>query len=198
MSAQRAEAVKNSRGSWRTARAITLGVLITVLGCSWCGYGQTPQAVVKAKMALATDAVHPGSTARAAVVAQIAPGYHINDHHPTLNYLIPTDLKFEPEKGFVVEKISYPKGKLQKFVFAENGLSVYQGRLIIPAAFQVSSGVASGASYTLRGQVSYQACNANSCFPPASAAFSLPIRVVAQRVPLKPANPQVFDQGAPK
>jgi DsbC/DsbD-like thiol-disulfide interchange protein len=169
-----------------------LGAFAAILICSWCGYGQTPQAVVKAKMVLATDAVHPGSTSHAAVVAQIESGYHINDHHPSLNYLIPTDLKFQPEKGLAIQDISYPKGKLRKFVFAEQGLSVYQGRLIIPALLRVAAGLSPGRDYTLTGQMSYQACNANSCFPPASAAFSLSVRVVSRRVPLRAANPGVF------
>jgi DsbC/DsbD-like thiol-disulfide interchange protein len=173
----------------------SFGVLVALLAFFCSGYGQVPQAIVKAKMVLATDAVHAGSTTRAAVVAQIAPGYHINDHHPSLNYLIPTNVNFAPEMGFVVEKISYPKGKLQKFVFADQGLSVYQHELIIPAVFRVSSAVAAGGEYTLRGQVSYQACNANSCFPPGIANFSLPVHVVGQRVSLKSANLQIFGQG---
>jgi thioredoxin:protein disulfide reductase len=181
-----------------TVGAVSFGVLVALLGFSCSGYGQVPQAIVKAKMVLATDAVHAGSATRAAVVAQIAPGYHINDHHPSLNYLIPTNVNFAPEKGFVVERISYPKGKLQKFVFADQGLSVYQGELIIPAVFQISSAVSTGGEYTLRGKVSYQACNANSCFPPRSANFSLPVRVVGPRVPLKSANLQVFDQVSSK
>jgi DsbC/DsbD-like thiol-disulfide interchange protein len=181
-----------------TVGAVRFGVLVAVLGFACSGYGQAPQAIVKAKVVLATNAVHPGSRGRAAVIAQIAPGYHINDHHPSLNYLIPTNVSFAPENGFLVEKISYPKGKVQKFVFADQGLSVYQGELIISAVFQVSSAVAPGGQYTLRGQVSYQACNANSCFPPGSANFSLPVRVVGQKVPLKSANLQVFDQVSSK
>lgn len=167
-----------------------LGVFL-ILAVARCGFTQNRQPIVQARMVLATDAVHPGSAAHAAVIAQIAPGYHINDHHPTLSYLIPTQLKFEPENQLAVEKIAFPKGTLRKFVFAENGLSVYQGRLIVPALLQVASGVGPG-DYTLRGQLSYQACNANACFPPANAALVLPVHVVGRSVALKSANPEVF------
>jgi thioredoxin:protein disulfide reductase len=182
-----------SRALIRRLLVVALGGL-SGLATAWCAFGQTSQTIVRAKMALATDAVHPGSAARAAVIAQIGAGYHINDHHPSLNYLIPTDVSFAPQKSFTVEKISYPKGKVQKFVFAPQGLSVYQGQLIIPAVFRVASAAVPGGEYTLTGRVSYQACNANSCFPPGSANFSLPVRVVAQRVPLKSANLQIFGQ----
>lgn len=169
-----------------------LGILLA-FGCPLCTSGQNVQPIVKAKMVLATDAVHPGSTARTAVIAQIAPGYHINDHQPTLKYLIPTELKFRPENTFRVENISYPKGKLQKFEFAENGLSVYEGRLVIPAQLKIASSARAG-DYRLSGQVTYQACNASACFPPASANFTLLVRVVSHRVPLKPSNSAVFDK----
>src|SRR5271157_6299097 len=61
-----------------------------VLGAATVVWGQTPS-VVKARMVLATSAAHPGAPAKAAVVAEIIPGYHINDHKPTLDYLIPTE-----------------------------------------------------------------------------------------------------------
>jgi hypothetical protein len=157
---------------------VAAAVVLLALTAAWCSFGQAPQAIVKAKMVLATGAVHSGSAAHATVIAQITPGYHINDHHPTLSYLIPTELKFAPEKQFTVENVSYPKGKLQKFAFADQGLSVYEGQLVIPALLRVASGVAPG-DYALKGMLSYQACNANACFPPANAAFSLPIHVTA-------------------
>lgn len=169
----------------------TIIAALFILAIAWPGLSQAPQNIVTAKMLLATEAVHSGSLARAAVVAEISQGYHINDHHPTLPYLIPTSVKFVPEKQFTIERISYPKGKLQKFVFAENGLSVYQDRLVIPAGLQTASGVKPG-DYTLKGQVNYQACNASACFPPASAAFELLIHVAGPSVALKPANSAVF------
>jgi DsbC/DsbD-like thiol-disulfide interchange protein len=175
---------EGARVSWHA-----LAILMLVAPC--LSLAQGGPVVVRAKMLLASDAVHPGSTARAAVIAQIAPEYHINDHHPTLNYLIPTQLKFGPDPSFSIETVSYPKGKLEKFAFAEKGLSVYEGRLVIPTVLRVKSSAAAG-DYTLKGQVSYQACNATACFPPATANFSLPIRIVDQNVPIKSATPQVF------
>jgi hypothetical protein len=139
-------------------------------------------------MVLATDAVRPGSNTRASVIAQIAPGYHINDHHPTLNYLIPTKLRFEPGKQFGVKNLSYPKGRMQKFPFAPDGLSVYQGQLVIPATLTTIAGAQPG-NYVLRGRLSYQACNDSACLPPASAAFSLAIRVVGRGTPPTATHP---------
>ena len=44
---------------------------------------QAPGQVVKAKVTMASAAARPDSVVKASVVAEILPGYHINDHHPT-------------------------------------------------------------------------------------------------------------------
>jgi thioredoxin:protein disulfide reductase len=194
--------MNNTQVTWRavpqflrcqaaTALTAGIGVLLILSGAP----GQAKAAVsgqrLSAKMVLATNAVHPGAAARAAVVAEIAPGYHINAHIPSLDYLIPTELKFTAGKQFDVTGISYPKGKLQRLSFAPQGLSVYEGRLVIPALLKVASGVGPG-DYTLQGTISFQACNENSCFPPATVAFAMPIRVVRGNVRLRPVNADVF------
>jgi len=85
------------KGTAKMARAKWMVVASAVLGATTVVWGQAPQ-VVKARMVLATSAAHPGAPAKAAVVAEIAPGYHINDHKPTLDYLIPTEVTFEASK----------------------------------------------------------------------------------------------------
>ncbi|MGH9435114.1 MAG: protein-disulfide reductase DsbD domain-containing protein [Terriglobia bacterium] len=158
---------------------------------------QSAPAVVSASLLLPTDQVHPGAQTRAAVVARITPGFHINDHHPSLDYLIPTDLKLEPSRIFSVEKVSYPPGKTEKFAFSDTGLSVYEGEIVIRAALKVAHGIAPGA-YPLRGQLEYQACNDHACLPPTSVPVSLTVRVAALSTPLRRVNPGVFRKLPPR
>src|SRR5579863_10710130 len=66
--------------------------------------------VVSGNMVLDTDAVHAGSSAKVAVVAEVASGYHINDHVPSLDYLIPTELKLDAAAPFESGRVAYPKG----------------------------------------------------------------------------------------
>jgi thioredoxin:protein disulfide reductase len=171
--------------------AAGLGALLILSGAAGRLRAAVSQQRVSARMILATDAVHPASAARAAVIAQVAPGYHINAHIPSQDYLIPTELKFDMGKQFDVSGISYPKGTVQKLEFAPQGLSVYEGRLVIPALLKVAPGVDPG-NYTLKGRLSFQACNETSCFPPATVTFALPVHVVSETVRLKPANTDVF------
>lgn len=158
---------------------------------------QSPPVVVTAKLVLSTSAVHPASTARAAAVATVAPGFHINAHHPTLDYLIPTDLTLDPGNVFSATSISYPAGTMKKFIFAQNGLSVYQGEIVIGAALKVANNVTPG-DYALRGKLQYQACNDHACLPPSSAPVSLMVKVVGPHVPLHRVHSGVFSRIAAK
>src|SRR6266568_3703423 len=63
-------------------------VLSCLFGC-WAAslaLAQNPAAVVDAKVVLASDGAYPNSVAKVAVVAQVASGYHINDHKPSADY----------------------------------------------------------------------------------------------------------------
>jgi len=151
---------------------------------------ETP--VVKAHMVLSTSAVHPGASAKAAVVAEIASGYHVNDHKPTLDYLIPTEVAFEPNKDISADKVDYPKGQMVKFTFADESLSVYEGTVAVGVLLKVAH-VAAG-DYTLKGKLHYQACNDHACFPPASVPLELSVKVVGASVPLKSENGEVFSK----
>lgn len=148
-------------------------------------------AVVNGRMVLETDGAHLGSTVRAAVVAEIAPGYHINDHVPSLNYLIPTEVKLDPAKPVSVSRAVYPKGALRKFAFLDTPISVYEGKLTVGVLLKVEAGAAPGL-YSLAGALHYQACNEQACLPPASLPLTLAVKVVPPGESLRRVNSDVF------
>ena len=151
---------------------------------------QSPQ-VVSGKIVLDTDAVHPGSVAKAAVVAEVAAGYHINDHVPSLDYLIPTQLKLELTPPLEPGRAAYPKGTSRKFEFMDQPISVYEGRLVVGQQLKVAADAKPGA-YQLKGALEYQACNDHACLPPSKLAVSLEVRVVPRSESLKHVNSDVF------
>src|SRR5215469_15786538 len=168
-------------------------------GCSlfvWCAYalaaGQVQSTpVVSGHMVLDSDGAHAGSSARAAVVAEVAPGYHINDHVPSLDYLIPTELKLDTTEPIAVGSIAYPKGSPQKFSFLDTPISVYQGKLLVGATLKVAANAKPGA-YSLKGTLNYQACNDHACLPPASLALALTVNVVPRSEATRHLNSDVF------
>jgi DsbC/DsbD-like thiol-disulfide interchange protein len=165
--------------------------LLLFLLTAGAAHAAPPAAVVSARTLLATDAVHAGKTAKVAVLARIESGYHINDHKPSLDYLIPTRVAFEASPSLKVEQVVYPRGKPVKFDFVDSPISVYEGEIRVGSILKVE-GSAKPGDYTLRGKFMYQACNDHACLPPASVPFTVSFRVAPSSVPLKPANTEVF------
>ncbi len=168
--------------------------LLTCIFVGWATVGfaaeKTPP-VVKARAVLETDGAHPGSTVHAAVVAKIAPGYHINDHKPSHDYLIPSELKIESNPQIAVEDVDYPRGKAVKFEFDDAKLSVYEGTLVVKAVLKIAPATPPG-DYPLKGKFAYQACNERACFPPTSVPVEFVVKVVRAGAPLKRVNDDVF------
>ena len=147
--------------------------------------------VVSGKMVLDTDSVHAGSTAKVAVVAEVATGYHINDHVPSLDYLIPTELKLEVTPPIETGHAAYPKGTPRKFSFMEQPISVYEGKLVVGESLKIAADAKPG-TYQLKGALEYQACNDHACLAPTKLPVSLELKVVPRSAALKHTNSDVF------
>jgi DsbC/DsbD-like thiol-disulfide interchange protein len=154
-----------------------LAVVLSVVLAAAAAWAQAPGQVVKAKVTMASPAARPDSVVKAAVVAEILPGYHINDHHPTLDYLIPTEVKLEPSKQVTVKDITYPKGEPKKFAFSDALLSVYEGTVQVDVALQLERKTLPG-DYEVKGQLAYQACNDHACLPPTTVPLLFSFKVV--------------------
>ena len=111
----------------------------------------------------AVAAVTPGPEGdTVAVTLSVDPGYHINAHVPSLDYLVPTDLAFA---GAAPSSLAYPKASRFKPGFATTPLAVYEGR--VPLVATLPKG-ASGWTAT----VTAQACDDQTCLPPATVPVS--------------------------
>jgi Thiol:disulfide interchange protein DsbD, N-terminal len=179
------------RAKLQSLHGLPWTLALLVMGGGAVARAQNPPPVVTAQTFLAASAAHAGATIRAAVVAEVASGYHINDHHPTLDYLIATDLKLQPAAHLSVEKTVYPQGQLVSFTFSDSRLSVYEGTVRVGALLAVARGTPPG-EYTLEGKFRYQACNDHACLAPTSVPVAFHVRVVSRRVAVKPANQEVF------
>jgi thioredoxin:protein disulfide reductase len=102
-----------------------------------------------------------------AIEARVAPGWHVNSHKPSEDYLIPTQVRIDPNPAVAVGEPRYPEGKSIKFAFAEKPLSVYEDRFTIEVPVTLH-GAAPG---SLKGAIEFQACNDKQCLAPASVVF---------------------------
>ena len=135
----------------------------------------SPSEVVKVRASEIT-AQAGGESAEAVVEIVVAHGFHINTNPASNNYLIATELKIEPMTGVTLGKFVYPAGKMEKFNFAEEPISVYEGT--IPVKFTIRADkTAEAGQIVLRGKVRAQPCNESACFPSRTVEFSLPIQI---------------------
>lgn len=109
----------------------------------------------------------------------IKPGFHVNSHQPNKPELIGTELMFSPPEDLVIAKKQYPEGILTTFPFDPNAqLSVYSGEVVVKAVV-LAAPKASAGNYTVHGELKYQACDINSCYPPKILPIQFNVRLSA-------------------
>jgi suppressor for copper-sensitivity B len=134
----------------------------------------------KAKLALQADhsTYAAGATARLSALVAIEPGWHVNSHTPTFDYLIATELEIQVPGGWQQAAVDYPPGQKKSFAFADVPLSVYDGDVVIQAKVTVPAGTKPGV-FPLRARLHYQACDHSQCLPPVTSESQLTLTVGA-------------------
>ena len=139
----------------------------------------------KASFDLRADrtAYDPGSTATIAAAMEIDRGWHVNSRQPTFDYLIPTELELELPPTWSLDDIDYPAGEMQKFAFADQPISVYDGQVAILARVRIGGEEFDG-ELPVVGRLTFQACDDRSCLPPETLSRELLLTVAAGGVPI--------------
>lgn len=138
------------------------------------------------------DGVRVGDPFKVAVVLAIQPGYHVNAHVPSLEYLIPTRLTFETSEAVRMAEPQYPQPISQTFEFAPGQpLDVYEGRVIIVAAGEVVQ-IENAGSIPVRGKVTVQACSHNQCLAPVNLPFTVSLKVLEAGGAPNPIRQELF------
>ncbi len=103
---------------------------------------------------------------------RIRDGLHINSHTPRDRSLIRTELIVAEPEGLDVQAVAFPPGEaFASQAFPNEKLDVYTGELVLRA--RVRAGAAG--EQQLAGALRYQACDADTCFPPKQAAVAVEI-----------------------
>jgi DsbC/DsbD-like thiol-disulfide interchange protein len=154
--------------------------------------GPKTAAVVKPQTFVSLDPVPRGQEFQIAVTAEIAHGYHMNSHHPSDAYLIPTTLTPQLPSGFDVLDTIYPAGRQQKFTFSpDKPLDVYSGTITLKLKLRAGTGVPLGAT-TIPMILRYQACNDSACLPPAKLPVEAKIMVATANEKGRLMNLEIF------
>lgn len=135
-----------------------------------------PEARQLLEVAAAPVTVPSGGRGEARVTIRVREGWHINANPPSLDYMIPTEVSLAPRGDITVGRPAYPAPRVQKLSFEEQPLKVYDHEFEVRLPLIAVAGTAPG-EIELSGAVGFQACNDQVCLPPASAPFTLAVRV---------------------
>ena len=103
---------------------------------------------------------------------RVRDGLHINSHTPRDKDLIRTELIVAEPAGLDVEAVDFPPGvDFASKAFPNEKLSVYTGELVLHMRVLATK----PGEQHLQGVLRYQACDADTCFPPKNAAVALEI-----------------------
>jgi thiol:disulfide interchange protein DsbD len=149
--------------------------------------------VVRAQGYVSLQPVPQGREFRVAVLAEIAPGYHINADKPLEEYLIPTELRAHPPAGMRVVEAVYPKASLKQFAFSPEKLAVYDGTILLGLRL-ATTGKAPLGEVTLPLELRYQACNDKLCLPPTTLPLQVRILVASSGTLGKSLHPEIFSK----
>jgi DsbC/DsbD-like thiol-disulfide interchange protein len=151
-----------------------------------------PATVVKPRVYVSLEPVPRGKEFEVAVVANIVAGYHVNSHHPTDAYLIPTTITAELPKGFQLVDTLYPPGQEKRFPFSpDKPLNVYSGSVTLRLELRAQNDRALGPA-TIPLTLRYQACNDAACLPPVKLPVSAKLQVAGADAKARRLHPEVF------
>ncbi len=132
-----------------------------------------------------------GSAFEIAVVAKITPGFHVNAHEPSEEYLIPTKVTADLPPGITVVETDYPRGVMRAFRFSKTPLRVYETSFTVRMKLRAGNAAALG-HQKIALTVGYQACNQDSCLPPTKVPATAELEIAAVDTPAHPANADIF------
>jgi thioredoxin:protein disulfide reductase len=132
-----------------------------------------------------------GSAFEIGVVAKITPGFHVNAHEPSEEYLIPTKVTADLPAGIVVVETDYPRGVMRAFQFSKTPLRVYETSFTVRMKLRAGNATALG-HQKIPLTIGYQACNQDSCLPPTKIAATAELEIAAVDTPAHAANAEIF------
>lgn len=106
-----------------------------------------------------------GAALEAKIPVAVDAGFHVNSDAPKDPSLIPLKLTWKATGALEPGSVVYPKASIEKYAFAPEGLSVFTGNFDLVAHFKIAANAPAGPGLA-EGQLRYQACNSNTCFPP--------------------------------
>ena len=179
--------------------SLKLSVCLAVLALAALGASAPAQdtaftraaSVLQPQAYVSLQPVPRGRAFEIAVVAKVTPGFHVNAHEPSEEYLIPTKITADLPAGISVVETDYPRGVMRAFRFSKTPLRVYESSFTVRMKLRAGNAAAMG-HQKISMVIGYQACNQDSCLPPTKVPVEADLEVAAVDSPARPANADIF------
>ena len=174
------------------ARVAFVGLAVLALNASAQDSAYPPAAsVLQPQAYVSLQPVPRGRSFEIAVVAKISPGFHINAHVPSEDYLIPTKILADLSPGVFLVETTYPRGVMRAFRFSKTPLRVYEGSFTVLMKLR-ANGSAPVGPQKIGLTVGYQACNQDACLPPTKVSLTADLEIAAVDAPTHPVHADIF------
>jgi thioredoxin:protein disulfide reductase len=189
----------NLSASRRVNRARTIPAILALVGLVALASTAVTQdkpypaaaSVLQPQAYVSLQPVPRGHAFEIAVVAKISPGFHINAHEPSEDYLIPTKVLADLPLGIALVETTYPRGVMRAFRFSKTPLRVYEGSFTVKMKLRAEAGAPLGPR-KIGLTVGYQACNQDACLPPTKIPATAEVEIASVDTPARPANTNIF------
>jgi thiol:disulfide interchange protein DsbD len=183
---------RGNRASRLLARIVFLVLAVLTLNASAQDSAYPPAAsVLQPQAYVSLQPVPRGRSFEIAVVAKISPGFHINAHVPSEDYLIPTKVMADLSPGVFLVETTYPRGVMRAFRFSKTPLRVYEGSFTVRMKLRTNGSAPLGPQ-KIGLTVGYQACNQDACLPPTKLSVTADLEIAAVDAPAHPVHTDIF------
>ena len=184
---------RGNRASLLLARIVFLALAAFIVSSASAQDSAYPAAasVLQPQAYVSLQPVPRGRSFEIAVVAKISPGFHINAHVPSEDYLIPTKILADLSPGVFLVETTYPRGVIRAFRFSKTPLRVYEGSFTVRMKLR-ASGAAPLGPQKLALTVGYQACNQDACLPPTKLPVTADLEIAAVDTPAHLVHADIF------
>ena len=173
-------------------RALFLSLMVLAFNASAQDNAFPPAAsVLQPQAYVSLQPVPRGRSFEIAVVAKISPGFHINAHVPSEDYLIPTKIMADLSPGVFLVETTYPRGVMRAFRFSKTPLRVYEGSFTVLMKLRANGSAPLGPQ-KIGLTVGYQACNQDACLPPTKVPVTADLEIAAVDTAPHPIHTDIF------
>src|ERR1700687_305473 len=186
-------AARSSLTGAEKSRLVRLGSGVATFPSAHAPQSSIPRArsVIEPTAYVSLDPVPRGRAFDLALVLKIRPGFHVNAHKTSEDFLIPTEITADLPPGFRTVAINYPKGAVRKFQFSQQKLNVYEGSVTVRMKLEALDAAPVGIE-KVPLKLRYQACTNEICLPPVSVPVVVAFQVADRGAKSRPVHPEIF------